>query len=122
MSRERIPVPYSDLIISVDDEAGHGGSPHLYSVSNEPSDTTMAAAKVGEVHFQEGPPQENGINGVTNETLLMIVAHRLKSFQSGPYVSEDNRVALEYIEKATEALFNRTKDRLSRGVEGTHQL
>jgi hypothetical protein len=133
MSEQVIPVPYSDLVVHVLDEPGHGGASHKYAVMHrnaEPSSVTKGPDEaitvdytpLAEINFQNGLPGENGINGISNEALLTIVAHRLKSFQSGPYVSEDNRIALEHIEAANTALFNRTKDRLDRGVEGTHQL
>lgn len=116
MSLEQIPVPFSDLIIHVMDEATHGGAHHEYEVR------TKDGAVVGKISFQNGPIKEHGINGVTHESLLMVVAHRLNSFQSGPYVSEDNHEAMEHIAHANEALFRRTKKRLGRGVEGTRQL
>lgn len=116
MPLEQIPVPLSDLTIYVLDEASHGGAHHEYEVRS------ATGKVVGKISFQNGPISEHGVNGVTHEALLMVVAHRLASFQSGPYVSDDNHEALDHITCANEALFRRTQKRLDRGVEGTRQL
>jgi hypothetical protein len=116
MSVEQIPVPLSDLTIHVMDEASHGGAHHEYEVR-------AADGKVlGKISFQNGPINENGVNGVIHEALLLVVAHRLAAFQSGPYVSDDNHEALSHVTSANQALFRRTQKRLDRGVEGTRQL
>lgn len=116
MSLEQIPVPLSDLTIHVLDETSHGGAHHEYEVR------TADGTVVGKISFQNGPINEHGVNGLTHEAILMVVAHRLTAFQSGPYISDENRTALEHIQLANAALFKRTKQRLDRGVEGTRQL
>lgn len=72
------------------------------------------------VRFQNGPIKEVGTNGVTHEALLAIVEDRLIGFQSGPYACRENAVALTKIQEAMMWLQKRTRDRLARGVEGTH--
>jgi hypothetical protein len=109
------PVEYSDLRIDVLDQPSHGGAHHEYAVTNQGN-------VIARISFQNGPINEFGVNGVTNEALLLAVAHRLRSFQAGPYVCDENRLALEHIEKAVDALYSRTKSRQERGVEGTRQL
>lgn len=116
MPLEQIPVPLSDLTIHVLDPPTHGGAHHEYEIR------TPSGKVVGKISFQNGPISEHGINGVTHEALLLVVAHRLAAFQAGPYVSDDNREALEHVTCANEALFRRTQKRLDRGVEGTRQL
>jgi hypothetical protein len=70
------------------------------------------------IEFQKGGIQETGVNGVTHEVLLAIVADRLESFQNGPFHCDENRVALNHVTEALAALKSRTVARLARGVEG----
>ena len=102
------------LTITVLDEPGHGGACHAYSIE---------WPKYGNlhIHFQNGPIQEHGVNGVTQEALLAIVIDRLRSFQAGPYACRENAIALTSCEEALMWLQNRTRGRIARGVEGTHQ-
>lgn len=72
--------------------------------------------------FQNGPIPESGVNGVTHEVLLAIVADRLRSFQKGPYACKANACALTHIEEAQHWLQQRTIERMRRGVEGTHTV
>jgi hypothetical protein len=107
------------LLVEVLDEPGQGGACHLYSVTTPPP--------VGEqtiIKFQNGPISEdgNGVNGLTHEVLLAIVADRLRSFQKGPYSCKANACALTHIEEAQHWLQQRTLERMRRGVEGTHKV
>ena len=72
-----------------------------------------------DIHFQEGPINEHGVNGVTQEALLAVVIDRLRSFQFGEYSCRENAVALTKLEEGLMWLQKRTRDRLARGVEGT---
>jgi len=72
------------------------------------------------VLFQNGAIGDVGVNGVTQEVLLSIVADRLRSFQAGPYACPENALALSHVESAQAALHSRTKARVARGVEGSH--
>jgi len=103
------------LRIRVMDEPGPDGACHHYRIEYSDQWTW-------DTHFQEGPVQEVGINGITTEALLAIVRDRLEGFQSGPYACTENRLALACIESALEQLKTRTKERLERGVEGTRVL
>lgn len=113
------------LSIHVTDEPGSGGANHAYDIRWPASAPDALPEDCGPDHtlirFQKGPIKEAGINGVTHEALLAVVADRLKSFQAGPYACDDNAEALQAVEKAQECLQRRTKARLARGVEGTHQ-
>lgn len=109
--------PANDTItISVLDELGHGGACHEY-VASHPD---MSATRIS---FQNGPinADGNGVNGLTQEVLLAIVADRLRGFQSGPYACKANACALTHIEEAQHWLQQRTLERMRRGVEGTHE-
>lgn len=104
--------PVNDQIkIKVTDEPGPGGANHVYEIS-------WPRGPITEIEFQKGAINENGINGITQEVLLAIVADRLNSFQNGPFACRENEVALEKVQEAIEALHSRTKARMARGVEG----
>lgn len=111
------------LTITVTDEPGAGGANHRYAVQG--FDPTTNASFDGEapvtvILFQNGPINEVGVNGLTQEVLLAIVADRLRSFQSGPFACKANACALTHIEEAQHWLQQRTLERMRRGVEGTH--
>lgn len=106
------------LIIEVLDEPGAGGANHVYQVRgyhNKDADETATV-----IRFQNGPINEAGVNGLTQEVLLSIVADRLRSFQAGPFSCRENALALTKIEEAQHWLQQRTLARMRRGVEGTH--
>lgn len=120
------------LTITVKDDPGHGGAHHLYEISGFDTDTNASdpfKARHGEsgkhstILFQNGPigVDGNGVNGVTHEALLAIVADRLRCFQAGPYSCKENSCALTHIEEAMHWLQQRTIKRMRRGVEGTHE-
>jgi len=112
--------PANDTItIEVMDEPGAGGANHHYSASWTDK---LGAVNVHDVRFQNGTIPENGVNGVTQEVLLAIVADRLRSFQAGPFSCKENACALTHVEEAMHWLQQRTIKRMRRGVEGTHQV
>lgn len=109
------------LEIKVMDEPGAGGACHHYHVSGyKPENGGIALPTATLIAFQNGPIKEVGTNGLTQEVLLAICADRLRSFQAGPYACRENAVALTHIETAQMWLQKRTRERLLRGVEGTH--
>ena len=112
-----------DLDIVVGDEPGQGGACHVYQVNYclNPGTTDGGISPMCSVNFQNGPVQEFGINGITNEALLAIVEDRLLGFQSGQFACRENAVALTKLQEAMMWLQKRTLDRLRRGVEGTNQ-
>lgn len=113
--------PCNDRItIEVRDEPGDGGACHEYCVHAEVfEDDPRYLGWFYNIRFQDGPIPERGVNGITQEVLLAIVKDRLDGFQSGPFACEENAKALEHINAAIEVLHSRTRDRMSRGVEGT---
>lgn len=44
----------------------------------------------------------------------------MRSFQAGPYSNRANAIALTHMEEALMWLQQRTRERIKRGVEGTH--
>ena len=115
----------SRLDVRVVDQPGSGGAHHWYSVGLQddlPAGHPWKENGGVEILFQNGPLKESGVNGITHEVLLAIVADRLRSFQAGPFASDENREALDHVERALGWLHKRTRNRLARGVEGTHQI
>ena len=77
------------------------------------------AKVLANIHFQEGPVKECGINGVTEEDLIAMVICRLQYFQLTEYSCRENSTAIRRLEEALYWLGERTRDRERRGVEGT---
>lgn len=124
--------PVNDqLTITVMDEPGSGGANHRYDITgfdteNNPSASAGSFGKCSFSRtillFQNGPFNEVGVNGITHEALLAVLIDRLQGFQRGPYRSADNQIALDYLSAARGALHKRTRERMQRGVEGTHTV
>lgn len=122
--------PANDVLkIEVLDEPGAGGAHHLYQISGFNTKTNAsdpfqarygAPAGHSTVLFQNGPIAEVGVNGVTHEALLAILIDRLECFQRGAYACFTNQCALEELRAAQSWLNVRTRERMARGVEGTH--
>lgn len=111
--------PCNDKIeVKVVDKPGAGGANHHYAVEF-PIHPDVPPLNI---KFQNGPINEAGINGVTQEVLIEICIDRLKSFQSGPYSCRENALALTKLEEAKMWLHSRTLLRIDRGVEGTHTV
>lgn len=115
--------PANDTLkIEVTDQPGAGGANHHYRITGyTPVNDDVVLPDETFIAFQNGPIAEVGVNGVTQEALLAIVADRLRSFQSGPYACRENALALTKIEEAQMWLQQRTRARMLRGVEGTHE-
>lgn len=129
--------PANDVIdILVIDKPGSGGANHAYVVTgmtglmeNASTDATLDYLEGGEITrdhtigilFQNGPIAEAGVNGLTHEVLLEILIDRLSGFQAGQFACDANQLCLDHLKAAQEILLNRTRERMARGVEGTHQ-
>lgn len=96
------------------DEKGEGGASHRYAITPE----NTVGVNLAEIKFQEGAMREVGFNGVSDEALLSIVIDRLRGFQSGPFSCRENALALTKLEESLHWLNARTRDRMSRGVQG----
>lgn len=77
---------------------------------------------LAKIHFQEGPIKENGVNGVANEDLLVMVIRRLQGFQDSPYSCRENAMAITKLEEALMWLRKRTIGREKREVVGTSSI
>lgn len=113
-----------ELEIMVLDGPGQGNACHVYQISYclNPGASEGGVHTVCRVEFQNGPIQEVGVNGISNEALLAIVEDRLDGFQGGMYACRENAIALGKVQEAMMWLQKRTRDRMARGVEGTHKL
>lgn len=107
-----------NIAIQVLDEPGHGGACHVYGITV--SDPVHNRHHDVLIQFQNGPIAEVGTNGVTHEALLAVLIDRLQGFQKGQYACRENAIALTKLEEAMHWLHHRTRERVARGVEGTH--
>lgn len=129
MSRElhshKVNPANDKLKVTVLDEPGHGGACHEYLISGfelpVETDEGVVIASASTITFQNGPINEVGVNGLTHEALLAILIDRMEGFQSGPYTCRENDLALAKLQEAQMWLQKRTRDRMARGVEGTHE-
>lgn len=113
------------LSVTVIDEPGAGGACHAYVIGGFDTSTNVSEQSEMDhqytvILFQNGPIKEVGVNGVTHEALLAILIDRMESFQKGDYACHDNEVALGDLRTALFRLQKRTRERIARGVEGTH--
>ena len=94
----------------------HYGAPHHFSV------TDLQGELLSQIHFQEGPIKEKGVNGCCNEDLINMVIKRLECFQKTEFSCRENALAITKLEEALMWLRMRTQKREQRGVEGTHNV
>jgi len=104
-------------ITTPDHPSGVGHHYHLAI----PNHTVLGGESATIIQFQDGPIKEVGTNGLTHEALLAILIDRLQGFQSGPYACRENAIALTKLQEAKMWLEERTRGRMARGVEGTHE-
>lgn len=109
---------------SIDEKADDtgGGAHHQYRVESVPQQSDEPAFILADVGFQKGPVKEAGVNGIHNEDLLAMVLDRLRCFQGSPFRCRENALAITKIEEGLMWLNSRTKKRIERGVEGTHEV
>lgn len=97
---------------------GSGNAYHEYEINHHTPG--HGSRMLATIKFQNGPILEVGNNGVHNEDLLAIVAHRLKCFQTSPFACKENGDALSHVSQALGVLAMRTSRRTAAGIEGTH--
>lgn len=101
------------------DEKGPGGANHEYLIS---IDIGLQVPIEVKIQMQNGARKdENSIQGVCDQDLLEIVKHILECFQTGPYSSRENAMALTHIEEALMWLNRRIEDRIERNVLGAYK-
>ena len=77
---------------------------------------------INKIDFQEGPIKEVGINGVTEEDLLLMIIARLESFQCSEFKCIENEEAIVSLREALISMNYRRIKRIKRGVEGTNNI
>lgn len=105
---------HDHVSVYVNDEPDASGANHLYAIS---VDGGVAGATT-HIQFQKGGAVEAGINGISDEALLAILIHRARGFSNGAFPSREGSLALTKMEEAMHWLEARTRDRVSRDVEG----
>ena len=73
------------------------------------------------IKWQDGPLHVSDLNGAFVEDVLEVCRQRLIFYQETEFGCKENEDAIRDIGDAVEALTERTKKRIARGVEGTHQ-
>lgn len=99
-----------DDVVAVDQCVGTPD--YQFTASNNPEKV------VGYLRFQTGNPAD-GINGVTIEALLEVIASRLDAFQQTEFNCAENAEALEKVLWARDTLYARTQRRKEDGTAGT---
>lgn len=103
------------ITLTAVDEVGPGNANHKYSAEWDTRGQYIASQGI---NMQKGAIKEVGRNGITDEVLLAIVLDRLRGFQAGEFSCRENALAITNIEQGMHWMNARTKDRMSRGVEG----
>ena len=101
------------------DGPGPGNASHHYKLSGVQGPLDHHPIPTVEIRFQNGGINDVGANGLSNDALRAIVEDRLLGFQSGQFACRENALALTKIPEAMHWLHHRTRERVSRGVEGT---
>ena len=74
--------------------------------------------KVGiDLQFQHGPIQDNGVNGIQNEELIDLLLLRLRALNAR-FPCRENSLAITNLEQTGMWLRERTRLRVTQGVEG----
>ena len=98
---------------------GAGGVPHLYTVYRKGE--FIGGDPICEIRLQEGHPKEVGVNGIGNETLLLIVQDFIRKANVGEFACREKSVSLTKIEEALQWSKQRELYRKQRGVLRTYK-
>lgn len=102
------------------DEKGNGGAHHKYLIAGGETGRGEHEVYVT-IQMQNGARKlPDSKHGIIDTDLLEIVRHRLQCFQSGPFSTRENAVALTHIEEALMWLNRRVEDRIERNVLGVN--
>lgn len=99
-------------------------SEHLKDVEGRPAGGTSDGTGIY-VKWQNGPlgrgEERKEPNGAFVETVIAIAYDRISFYQNGEFKHPKNEEAMWHLTKALEALNERTVERETRNVEGTHE-
>ena len=77
------------------------------------------------ISWQNGPlgrdSDRREPNGAFVEDVVQAAIGRIEFYEQGRFACDDNKVALDNLRAAGRALDRRTRERETRGVEGTHE-
>jgi len=99
---------------------GAGGVPHYYEVRTNGHDGKPSWV-VCQIQLQEGHPKEIGVNGIGNQTLLLILQDFIRKANAGEFACRENSVSITKIEEALQWNKQRELDRKKRGVLQTYK-
>ncbi len=129
------PFDFTDLAMTVIENGHIAGGTHAGIVLERVIDTADPAEQMSYALFamgnpmpltymdvQSGPVADAGPNGFTLENLLAVVIDRLELFQASDFKCQENKMAIHYARQALGELTARTRRRIARGVEGTHEV
>jgi hypothetical protein len=95
-----------------EDESNYGTKHHFRVISDD--EKTLC-----EINYQEGPVKEQGVNGVQDDHLLLIVRERLLYLNKSKWANRESAMALTKVEEAIMWLNKRTANRTMLKKEGT---
>jgi hypothetical protein len=112
---------HDDLNRALEIEAGPPGpfgAPNTYTIRwTDPDESGMEV----ELPFQGGAVKEFGVNGLTIESLLAPMLHRMRAFQDGSMRCAENAEVIHHLEQALVHCVRRSERRIAAGVKGTAQ-
>lgn len=101
---------------------------HFEEHWNDENDNPAGGVSSGKgftISWQNGPlgrgEDRKEPNGAFVEDVLQAVIGRIKFYQNSKFSCVENARALGHLEEAARLLDDRTRERESRGVEGTHK-
>lgn len=97
---------------------GAGGAPHKYIILRKGD--TDGMSPLCEISLQEGHPKD-GVNGIGNQTLLLIALDFVRKCNAGEFSCRENSVGITKIEEALQWSKQRELDRKQRGVLQTYK-
>ena len=96
---------------------------HNVDANGNPAGGTTVGKGI-EIEWQNGPLAVDGVrrepSGAFVEGVIAAALGRLQYYQSGKFKCRENALAITKLEEALHWLDSRTRDRETRGVEGTH--
>jgi hypothetical protein len=92
---------------------------HTDSLKDNDLDFVISAESnvLSVLYFQNGTIPENGVNGVTMESVLSVLIARTQ-YLNNKYPCDENKEAIRDMSLALDQFHKRTADRISRDVEG----
>lgn len=99
---------------------GAGSAPHYYEVRAAVEGDPVVLLQL---FLQEGNPQDQaiGLNGIGNQTLVLIALDFLKKANAGEFACRETSVVITKLEEAMQWTKQREMDRRARGVQFQHK-